>query len=85
MSVHKNKTYEKQTLILDGNEFDHCDIRHCNLVYKGLEPVKLEHCHISACTWQFEDAAQRTVIMLKGLYQSGNIGKEIVEAIFRSV
>ncbi len=85
MAVHKKASYEKQTVVLDGNEFIECELRHCNLIYKGREPVKLEHCHIAACTWQFEDAAQRTVMMLKGLYTSGHIGKEIVEAIFRSV
>jgi hypothetical protein len=85
MAVHKKASYERQTVILDGNEFIECELRHCNLIYKGREPVKLEHCHIAGCTWQFEDAAQRTVMMLKGLYTSGHIGKEIVEAIFRSV
>ncbi len=85
MAVHKKASYESQTVILDGNEFIECELRHCNLIYKGREPVKLEHCHIAGCTWQFEDAAQRTVMMLKGLYTSGHIGKEIVEAIFRSV
>jgi hypothetical protein len=85
MAVHKKASYEKQSVILDGNEFIECELRHCNLIYKGREPVKLEHCHIAGCTWQFEDAAQRTVMMLKALYTSGHIGKEIVEAIFRSV
>jgi hypothetical protein len=85
MAVHKHVTFDNQTVILDGNDFQHCELRHCNLVYKGREPVKLEHCHLAGCTWQFEDAAQRTVLMLKGLYTSGPIGKDIVEAIFRSV
>jgi hypothetical protein len=85
MAVHKKRSFVNQTLILDGNEFHECEIRHCNLIYKGLDAVKLEHCHIAACTWQFEDAALRTTTLLKQLYQSGHIGKEIVEAIFRSV
>ena len=85
MAVHTKEHFEKQTLLLDGNEFHNCEIKRCNLVYKGREPVKLEHCHLAGCTWQFEDAAQRTVLMLKGLYQSGQVGREIVDAIFRSV
>ena len=85
MAVHKKESLINQTLILDGNEFHDCELKHCNLIYKGREAVKLEHCHIAACTWQFEDAALRTVIMLKGLYQSGHVGKEIVEAIFLDV
>jgi len=83
--VHKNESFENQTVILDGNEFAHCEMRRCNLVYKGREPVKLEHCQLAGCTWQFEDSAQRTVMMLKGLYLNGHVGKEIVDAIFRSV
>ncbi len=85
MGVHRQEVFENQTVILDGNEFIRCEMRRCNLIYKGREPVKLEQCHIASCTWQFEDAAQRTVMMLKGLYLSGPVGKEIVEAIFRSV
>lgn len=85
MAVQKNKSIENQTIILDGSEFDHCELRDCTLVFKGQEQVKLEHCRISGCTWEFEDAALRTVMMLKGLWQSGNAGKEIVETIFRNV
>jgi hypothetical protein len=85
MALYKNKTIESQTLILDGNEFDHCELKDCTLVFKGHEQVKLEHCRMSGCTWEFEDAALRTVLMLKGLWHSGHNGKEIVEAIFRNV
>ncbi len=84
MAVHRKQHFENQTLILDGNEFIECEIRRCNLIYKGREAVKLEHCQIAGCTWQFEDAALRTVTLLKGLYQKGPVGKEIVEAIFRA-
>jgi hypothetical protein len=85
MAVYTERRIANETVMLDGNEFVGCEMRHCNLVYKGREPVKLEHCHLFGCTWQMEDAAQRTVLMLKGLYQSGPIGKETVEAIFKSV
>ena len=85
MQVHKKETFEKQTVILDGHDFQECELKKCNLVFKGREPVKLEHCHITGCTWQFEDAAQRTAALLKQLYMSGQIGKEIVDAIFRTV
>ena len=85
MGVHRQELFENQTVILDGNEFIHCEMRRCNLIYQGRDSVKLEHCQIAGCTWQFEDAAQRTVMMLKGLYLSGHVGKEIVEAIFRNV
>ena len=83
MTTQKKATIENQTLILDGNEFVECELRHCTLVYKGHAPVKLDHCHIIGCTWQFEDAALRTVALLKGLYVAGDPGKEIVETIFK--
>jgi hypothetical protein len=83
MTAQKKMVIENQTLILDGNEFDHCELRHCNLIYKGENVVKLNHCHLVGCTWQFEDAALRTVGMLKGLYVGGPHGKEVVETIFR--
>jgi hypothetical protein len=85
MALHEKQHFERQTLILDGNDFINCELKKCNLIYKGREAVKLEHCHIAGCTWQFEDAALRTVIMLKGLFTSGHLGREIVEAIFRGV
>lgn len=83
MAVHTKQVLENQTVLLDGEEYHHCELRHCTLVYKGLNAVKLEHCHLQGCKWQFEDAALRTVTLLKGLYVSGQHGKEIVEAIFR--
>jgi hypothetical protein len=83
MAVHNKKAIEHQTLILDGNEFHHCELRHCNLVYKGHGAVKMEHCHLVGCTWRFEDAALRTVSLLKGMYLSSQHGKEVVEDIFR--
>jgi hypothetical protein len=83
MAVHRKEVLESETLVLDGQDFINCDLRHCNLVYKGHDVVKLEHCHLAGCTWQFEDAALRTVTMLKGLYLSGPHGKEVVEAIFK--
>jgi hypothetical protein len=85
MSVHKQEQFENSTVLLDGNEYHECHMRHCNLIYKGRDAVKLEHCHIQACTWQFEDAALRTVTLLKNLYMNGQKGKEIVDAIFRSI
>jgi hypothetical protein len=84
MPVQKRATIEHQTILLDGNEFIDCKFRHCKFIYKGQAPVKLEGCHLSGCTWQFEDAALRTVTLLKGLYVSGEHGKEIVETIFRN-
>ena len=83
MAVYKQQTLENQTVVLDGNEFIGCELRHCTLVYKAHDVVKLDHCHLVGCAWQFEDAALRTVSMLKGLYLSGPAGKEVVENIFR--
>jgi hypothetical protein len=85
MAVHNQKTFANQEVVLDGNEFHGCELRHCNLIYKAQDVVKLEHCHLVGCTWQFEDAALRTVTMLKGLYRTGRAGKEVVEAIFQQV
>jgi len=83
MAVKKKAVLENQTVMLDGNEYHHCELRHCNLIYKAHDAVKLEHCHLVGCTWQFEDAALRTVALLKGIYLSGQHGKDVVEAIFR--
>ena len=85
MAVHKNKVIENQTLILDGNEYADCELKDCTLIYKAHEAVKLERCRLGGCTWEFEDAALRTVSLLKGLWLSGHSGKEIVEAIFKNV
>lgn len=83
MAVHEHKTYANETVVLDGQDFSGCEFHHCTLVYRAQEAVKLEHCHIIGCTWRFEDAAHRTVSMLKALYLSGARGKETVESIFR--
>src|SRR6266581_301632 len=50
MAVQRNATIERQTVILDGNEYHGCTFDHCNLIYKAHDAVKLEHCHIVGCT-----------------------------------
>ena len=82
MVVHRQAVLENQTLILDGQEYHDCELKHCTLIFKGQEAVKLERCILIGCRWQFEDSAMRTVGLLKGLYLSGHNGKEIVQAIF---
>lgn len=82
MALHTKTNFENQTLILDGEDFVGCELKHCMLVFKGHRAVRLEHCHLQGCTWQFEDAALRTVELLKGLYLSGPAGKQIVQSIF---
>lgn len=82
MAIHTKVHLENQTLILDGEDYVDCELRHCTLVFKAHRPVRLERCHLIGCTWQFEDAALRTVEMLKGLYMSGPAGRQVVQTIF---
>jgi hypothetical protein len=78
--------FENLTEVLDGKEYQGCEFHHCRLVYRGGTLPKVSHCHFSECEWVLEDAAGRTISLLKGLYHGGgSSGRKLVEATLDSI
>lgn len=57
-----------KTFLLDGAHFDTVELTGCTLRYAGGElPQFTGTVNLNRCTFKFDDAAERTVIMMRGL------------------
>jgi hypothetical protein len=80
------QTKSKTTEVIDGNQYTECRFENCQLVYRGGEIPRISRCHFENCTWQFEEAAERTLLFLKFLYHGMGIGgKELIEATVAAI
>ena len=68
MQFHRS-TFENDTVELDGNAYDHCDFKHCILVYRGGSPPRFAQCSFLQYSFQFEDAAGNTLSFMASLYR----------------
>lgn len=75
------KTFSSASETIDGNTYTDCRFDNCKLVYRGGEMPRISGCHFENCQWQFEDAAERTLVFLRQLYHGmGTGGAQLVEA-----
>jgi uncharacterized protein YjbI with pentapeptide repeats len=78
---HAGKTIANVTEIIDGNRYERCRFENCNLVFRGGEIPHISDCNFDNCTWQFADAAERTLIFMHHLYHGmGSGGAQLIEA-----
>ena len=82
MQFH-GSSYENDIVELDGNDYDHCDFRHCVLVYRGGSPPRFARCSFMQSSFRFDDAAGKTLSFLTSLYHGGF--KEYVEQTFAKI
>lgn len=77
----KGQTYTNATEIIDGNDYQDCRFENCKMVFRGGEIPRISGCHFENCQWQFEDAAERTLIFMRQLYHGmGAGGAQLIEA-----
>ena len=75
------QTISDKTEVIDGNTYSECRFENCKMVYRGGPIPSIGSCHFQDCQWQFEDAAERTLVFMKQLYHGmGPGGVELVEA-----
>jgi len=78
---HSGKTISKSTEVIDGNHYVDCRFENCTLVFRGGEVPRITGCHFENCQWQFEDAAERTLLFMRQLYHGmGAGGAQLIEA-----
>ncbi|HEX2566388.1 MAG TPA: hypothetical protein VHL85_05985 [Burkholderiales bacterium] len=77
---YAQKVFANESLELDGNEFDRCTFRSCELKYNGGELPVLNGCHFDASPFIFEKQAGNTLAMLRAMYHAG-LG-QLVESLF---
>lgn len=66
---YEKRTFEGETIRLDGNTYSGCDFRRCTIAFGG-GVVQMDGCSFDGCTWQVTDAALRTLQVLGMLRQT---------------
>jgi hypothetical protein len=67
LKVVEGKTFEKQTIVLDGYTYSRCVFLRCQIVYSG-GIFHTHECKFSpGCTMELLDAAGRTGSLIQGL------------------
>ena len=78
---NQGKTYSNATEIIDGNHYIECRFDNCKMIFRGGEIPRISGCHFENCQWQFEEAAERTLMFMRQLYHGmGAGGAQLIEA-----
>lgn len=80
MALFENNVFEGQRIQLDGHRFVRNHFVNCVLVYGG-GPLQLVENEFRGVSWEFVDAAARTVHLLSSFYQQGGDAKQLVERL----
>jgi hypothetical protein len=75
--------FNRETVVLDGENFSDCEFQSCRLIYNGGELPHFSHCRFDDCEWKFEDSAARTLAHLKLVWNVG--GKAPVQAMIKEI
>jgi len=63
----RDKTFEDETVHLDGNAYIGCTFVECRLIFSGLGRVRFVVCRFDGCRGEMEGAAQETLGFLAKL------------------
>ena len=82
----ENKTFEDQTVEIDGKEFKGCVFKNCLIQFNGKAQMGLSNCQFHGCSLGMSGAAGLTVGYLKAIYHGlGDWGSENVEILFDEI
>lgn len=83
MALFKDRNFHKETINLDDNTFDECVIDDCTIVYSGGALPNLINSTFKNSNFVLDGAAQRTLIFMKMLNNSG--AENVVEGMLEIV
>jgi hypothetical protein len=79
------KTFENETVRLDGNRYTECVFKNCTLEFAGGPVPEINSCESQDCKWAFTEAAERTLQFMALLYKSGEGGRRLVEYTYEHI
>ena len=82
------RAFNGEQVQVDGVTFRNCSFTDCTLTYSGGPRPMFHNCHFDNHTWQFSDAAQRTLEYMVGLvnmFAPTDVGQKIVTDVFNIV
>jgi hypothetical protein len=82
----KDRTFRKEDVHMDFNQFLNCTFIDCNLIYHGYGPIGMEGCSFKNVRWSFSDAAANTVAFMAALYAgAGEGGRQLIDKTFENI
>lgn len=82
MQDFKNQIFRDQIVHIDGGRFTDCEFHNCTITYSGGEEPQLYNCKFVGEKFRFEDAAMRTLSLLKAFASNGSGMQNIVRGAF---
>jgi hypothetical protein len=74
------KTVSNAIEVIDGNQYNDCRFENCTMVYRGGEIPHITGCQFDNCSWQFDGAAERTLLFMRQMYHGmGTGGVQLIE------
>jgi hypothetical protein len=83
MADVENKTFNNETVHVDGNSYIGCTFTRTTLIFSAGEMPEFANCEFEQITLDFDGAAQNTLLFLSGLYRGGF--QRGVETIFDGI
>lgn len=75
--------FNHETVVMDGEEFADCEFQQCRMTYAGGDAPVFDNCRFVDCEWRFDDAAARTLAVMKVVWSVG--GKAPVQAMIKDI
>ena len=66
LPVVRDQTFDGAQVALDGNRFENCAFKNCDIIYRG-GPAETSSCYFEDVRWIFEGAAGTIVAVMQGL------------------
>src|SRR5438067_805199 len=83
---YDNKSFFRERMILDGNEYRGCTFSRCQLVFRGEQTFVIVDCLIQNPQWVAEGPAANTIKFLTEAYHNlGEPGIRLVEETFNNI
>jgi hypothetical protein len=79
---YEGKPFQRERVVLDGNEYDKCTFDLCELVYSGGPPPSFSNCSFTNFRIVFDGPAASTVAFLKAMSMPNSGMQSIVRDTF---
>lgn len=79
----EKRLFEKETVVIDDNEFHSCTFRNVVLVFRGTTAVTMKDCELFDVKWELQGPALRTVRFLGEQWKDGH--RDFIESIFKRI
>jgi hypothetical protein len=75
----KRCTFRNAIIQVDGHKYRGCRFEDCQLVYSGGALPSMVGCEFHRCRWNLDDAAGRTLRLMKAMVERGGAMRALVE------